>query len=307
MAMSDLTRRGRKTVIGALVAAALVVNLVGPGLLIGNDVFVLVAAGAIAAEACLLAIWAALGPQTVAVRLLITLPLLVLCICAYITGVRQSFSIDTTPQPFQTYAAIVMAAELMFIWVQVPLFVFVQVPLWVARVRSGRWIDLAASPDDGNDRRVIQFGLRYLLALTTVVALLLLVVRYSVGSASWDLGASSMEWLYYIATLAMYTVVSTLVCLPCVWLILDRGRDKLAWLIWFVAATAAGPLLTAALLPVLNGGVIRFNGDTVIGTYCFTIGLAMTTILVLLAVRKLGYRLVGSAAELDSNRESHQQ
>jgi hypothetical protein len=89
-------------------------------------------------------------------------------------------------------------------------------------------------------------------------------------------------------------VFSTVVCLPAVWLALsDRFRGNC--LVWLVGVVCLGPLIVMVALAGL--GAARFEGETVVGIFSFGLGVAGTTVLVLLIVRALGYRLIGPNSE----------
>ena len=170
------TRPARIQFFYFVVASALLANVCVPAFLSDawprdSAMFLrLMAGGALCAEVCLLAIWAALGPQPVIYRVPLAFSLLVLAVCAFLVGLQMR----DQPQTQEPDSAVGLAI------VAVVMFTAVQIPFLFVRARDHKRI---ASPDTrfltpAEDS--LQFGLRYLLGWMTGVGLLLAIVRYSV-------------------------------------------------------------------------------------------------------------------------------
>jgi hypothetical protein len=288
---------GRPLVIASIVAVAVVGNYVIPSAFVDGgpaeiEPYVAVfATGALVAEACLLAIWAALGRQAISYRLLCPCAILLLATCAFFAGIRSSVGPATSRQPpLQVAMILIIAASLMF--------VSLQIPLWVLRIRYGRRIDVMTRPQ-ATDNAPVQFSLRYLMILTAVVAVGMVAARTALAGTEWE--PSDGPWLMVVTMIAIFALFSTAVCVPCVRITLDEEEAAGRWggillLVFFI-----GPVSTMVAVVVVSGEGFSNSGELLLGIYCFAAGMLLTTVVVLLIMRGLGYRLVRlPASELDT-------
>ena len=275
--------RGRNFVLAGLIALAMGANILGPSLFWGvrqSEVLqfvAFVALGALVAEVCLLSIWSALGAQAVMLRVPISLGLLIAATCAFLMGLQ----LPGDEMPFDSAIGIGATSIMMFCCVQVPLL--------GVRAKWHRTIDWGAPGSVSIRHESAQFGLRYLLVFTTLVGVLLMMVKQSLPAGRF---ANSIPLAETIAVMFVIMVFSTLICLPCVWLALSTGRP-LVWLVWLAVVGLAGPPVVVACISAIVSNVPQLA--RVIATmYCFALGAAGTMLLTLLILRSLGYRLIGT-------------
>jgi hypothetical protein len=178
------------------------------------------------------------------------------------------------------------------------MFVSLQIPLWVLRIRYGRRIDVMTRPQ-ATDNAPVQFSLRYLMILTAVVAVGMVAARTALAGTEWE--PSDGPWLMVVTMIAIFALFSTAVCVPCVRITLDEEEAAGRWggillLVFFI-----GPVSTMVAVVVVSGEGFSNSGELLLGIYCFAAGMLLTTVVVLLIMRGLGYRLVRlPASELDA-------
>lgn len=236
--------------------------------------------GTYAAQLNLIAIWGALAPGRIVVRLPWAWFLATLMWCALVLGSRFAYPEGQYGPALDRDDALTLGAVLLFG------VVTAQVPLWIARRWSWRLVLAARERDDavGDER---QFSLRQLLAGMTLFGVALGLVRGILPPGVAGLGMDH-ELLGILIVLA---IVNMLVVLPCVW-----G----AFLPWrLLAALAALWLLYALVVTVVEIAVlVAFlgapSGDPdfywMFLLFNLTQCLAVTATLILL--RSVGFRLV---------------
>jgi len=278
----------RTAVLVLMILFFLCANLVGPWLF--WDVYgwnfvqyaALFATGGLAAEVCLLAIWSALGAQSVVFRVPLTGSLVLVAGCAYVIGLR--FPGDDLPLDVGIF---MIAAGLL-------MYGCIQVPLWVLRVVTQQRIDVPEETDGASSAGApVQFTVRDLLIGTAVVGMLLVLVKHSLPEGHLSTHA---RWFVVVGTGLVFVAFSAAICLPCIWLTL-RDNPNRSWALGLSIVVLGGPpVVFAALVAISAGG--PDVAEVIMGIYVFGLGTAATLILVLLIVRAIGYRLICPAAKL---------
>lgn len=281
--MSSVVRERRRIALIGAVAAAVAANVYLPRLLGGasgrNGIYLAAfALGCLVSQACLLAIWAALGSQSVLQRLPLTLVLLTLLTCAYAVGLQIGGELPLEVA-FITFTA---AAAL---------FCSVKLPLLLARWLTGCRIDsFDAQPLKAVDESA-QFGVRYLLGCVAGVAVLLVLIRNSLPQSEFS-QSIRQRVPEIVAMVCLFVLLSALICLPCVRIVL--GRKLVAWpLVRLIAVMLFGPATIIALMSWLFSrppppSEVR---EILLSFHLFTAGHAGILMLALLAMRACGLRL----------------
>ncbi len=178
--------------------------------------------GVIAAETTLLAVFAALAPFSLFVRVaLSTAGVTFVCVAAFHLS-------DATGEE-----------RLVFAGVTVLQWIAVQIPLWMFRLRSG-WC-LRRTPAAGSGARLqdLQFGIRQLLAWTAVVAAVLSIAKTTIASGSRD--PSNMDPPSSILVTLILVVFNSLAAWPMIWAAFVRSR----MFVWCGVALACSAILCA--------------------------------------------------------------
>jgi hypothetical protein len=216
------------------------------------------------AQASVLAAWNALGDQRGSVRPLETMGILFAswATCFGIPWVAQSFPGDILVPGIAVFAQ----------------WVVIQIPFWLARLSFGWRLEKIDAEPAASSRSPVQFSILHLLAWTTVVAVVLGIVRWIapvVATASRD-GAGFAVFLLFNAVLGWPTLLG---CMVKRWV----GVALLAALATVVVVTRFQPYVYQTLLgfkpmpdafPWLNGAI-----------FCWTAGS-------MLILRGMGMRLV---------------
>ena len=92
------------------------------------------------------------------------------------------------------------------------------------------------------------------------------------------------------AGVAVFLVFAALICQPAVWLALS-ARFGGNYLTWFLGVVCLGPLIVTLIFAALFGLGLMDPSFT-LGAFTFGLGVAGTTLVVLLITRALGYRLI---------------
>ena len=276
----------RKVVLTIIIALFLCGNIFGPGLFWNaygkfSEQCGFFATGALVSEACLLAIWCALGALAVKYRLPLTGAILLVSVCCYVIGLRLPD--DTMPMEV---AIIVICSSVM-------MFFCMQVPLWIMRAITQRQIDLP-SKDGCPDSQYgsSQFGLGYLMICTAVVGVLLVIIKHSLPeSNSFD---GNAPWVQIFGALSVFMLFSAIICLPCAWLAFAEKYRVFSG-VWLFIALFLGPLIVFSALDMIFG--LPNDMEPVIGIFSFGLGGGVSTLLVLFIARLLGYRLLRPTIE----------
>ena len=218
-----------------------------------------VATGAMVAEVCLLAIWCSLSQQAITVRLPVTIALVLVGACSFCLGVQHSTS--KWPGAFPLEAALMIAAG------GFAMFLVMQVPLWLVRCATQSRI---ATPETFRRGPVLQgkqFSIRYLMLWTGFVSVLLVVVRNSFPTESEGV---PLRVLTEVATfLLIYVVLSSLLCLPCIWIALIE-RPRIYSALTLAATITFGPFVVFVTTNLVFPGQEAI--ELVPGVLCYEIG-----------------------------------
>ena len=237
--------------------------------------------GGVVAEICLVAIWAALGPQPFVNRVPFTFALLSLAYCAFMVG--QQFP-DASIFSLEDAASIGLGAVVIFTGVQVPLLI---VRSWDHRRIASRDTRYLTAEEES-----LQFGMRHLLSWMSAIAFMLVVVRHSLGDTSFQRSTNRMlaDLPAILGGMLMFAFLSALICLPCIRLALGF-RFAARRLVWLIFVFLASPPCVIGVVMMFDGR-LRGADRVLIGLYSTLLGLALSLLVVLLGLRRLGFRLV---------------
>jgi acetyl esterase len=290
-AMRDMRNMGmfRASCLAGLCLLGVAGNLVGPSIFwysYRSEVLqhcAFVATGAMIAEVCLLAIWCGLSRQAITVRLPVTMALVLVGACSFCLGVQL-------PQRDNT-VAVPLEAALMVAGGACAMFLVMQVPLWLIRCATRSRIGTPESIRLGPVLQGKQFSIGYLMLWMAFISVLLVIVRNSFPTQSEGV---PLRILIEVATfLLIYIVLSSLLCLPCIWIALIE-RPRIYCALTLVATIIFGPFVVFVTTNSLLPGQDPI--ELVLGVLCYEIGFAGTTLGVLFAVRFLGYRMLANDA-----------
>lgn len=283
---NDTTRR--IGAISGLCLLAVVGNLVLPSLFWEPfdrgwiaDNLVFTAIGALVAQVCLLGIWCGLSQQAIKYRLPVTAALVLIGACSYCLGLQLP-DWGSTDSGLPTEVAFVLAGAAF------GMFALLQIPLWLVRrsTQSRIAIPETARFEDSLSGR--QFSVGYLMLWTTLVGVLLVIVRNVLPERS-EGGLSSSDLVDIVMLILVYIGLSSLLCIPCVWIALPE-RPHIGASMVLCGAFIAGPLLSLFFTIMIVG---RSDvGQLLTGVAYFEAGLTGTTLAVLLVLRSLGYRVL---------------
>jgi len=245
-----------------------------------------VACGALVAEVCLLGIWCGLSVQSLKYRLPGTCALVLLAACTISIGLQIA---DGGPRRsgMPVEVALVIAAA------SYGMFAVLQIPLWL--VRKTKQLRIASRIDTNNlePLRSRQFSLGYLMLWTALVGVLLVIVRESLPRES---GGVRMREIVEIALATIcYVVLSSLLSMPCLWLVLAKQRSWSA-LVALGCTLVGGPVFILICSSMI---FVRQLPDEILpGVACYEVGLTGTSIVVLLVLRLTGYRMVDVGSKI---------
>ena len=131
-----------------------------------RQILLCIALGPFLAIPCLLAIWCSLGEQTAIVRITLSMALAILFYFVYV-GTIKTVGIGNLP----------VFAYVLFGSIAISTIVLVQIPFWLFRLTTGQ--RLSRRKDSAVN--AIQFGIKHLLIITTQVALIVWIAKYSVS------------------------------------------------------------------------------------------------------------------------------
>ena len=166
------------------------------------------------------------------------------------------------------------------------MFVVMQVPLWLTRRATQCRIATPESASFGESLEGKQFSVGYLLLWTTLAGLLQFLVRNTLPEHSERI--SPRQLVEIVMAILVYIGLSSLLCIPCVWIMLSE-RPQRGPVLLLAGALMAGPFLMLVFTNLIFGRL--HTGELLVGVTCYEIGLSGTTLAVLLVLRFLGYRL----------------
>lgn len=269
--------------IGILILGHLLVDFFLPSLMFpraGGQWLFAALLGVCVAQVNLIAVWAALAPGRVLLRLPWSIFLGVLMWYALVLGNR------VRPAWTEYWGGISLDEALQLGLIILAGVIVVQIPLWIAS-RLSRWrlLPPGKSGDDAIDER--QFNIRHLIAGTLVTSLALGAGRLVLPPGELRIARLDDElWVL----LPVVTVVNLIVAMPCIWGAFVRARWllplALGWVFYAVVAT----LVEVAFLIAVLGGP---GSDDVWGYMTlFNICQCGCVFGTLLCLRAVGFRLV---------------
>lgn len=187
-----------------------------------DDTFAGLVLGAIAAQITLLAVFSALAPVPVFLRITagvfgaITVSMAIFCMEGPGDGERMEIS---------------GAAFLQWI--------AVQIPLWVFRVQSGWHLRRSTENLAAFRRQDLQFGIRQLMAWTAVVAVILSIAKTAIPDDVVDNSRNAMRMREIGAIMILLTIFNSLAAWPMIWAAFVRSR----MLVWCGVAIACSAVL----------------------------------------------------------------
>ena len=123
---------------------------------------------------------------------------------------------------------------------------------------------------------------------TALVGVLLVLVRNVLPDHA-DGGFTLGELLEIVMAILLYIGLSSLLCIPCVWIALAE-RPHIGSMLLLAGALIVCPFLTQVCTSMIfHQGL---DDDVLIGVTSYEVGLTVTTLAALLVLRLLGYRLL---------------
>ena len=230
------------------------------------------AVGLMAAEICLFGIWLALGSQTLLPRVCLSLGAMFALTCLYLVGVH---SLDDGTMPGEV--------QLIILGIPFVLVGLICFPLGLLRWRSKGAVSRKVVDQDVETS---QFGIRHLLTLTAVAAVLVVLAQNAFPKANFEGGASRLEILDF---LTIYMLLTCLICLLSLAAVFDGNRRKLNFI--FLPVVVAIGSVVASL--VLSGSSRSFQnnlGDTIFNSIVYSASMAIGLVAVLAAFYAVGFR-----------------
>lgn len=276
----------RFIVMTGLCSLAVACNLVGPSIFWGAGYMdwlqycAFVTTGALVAEVCLLAIWCGLSQQAIKFRLPVTVALLLVVACSFCIGLQL-------PDLGRANQGMPLEAALMISGAGFGLFVVMQVPLWIIRRTTGCRIATPETATLGGSLQGRQFSVGYLMLWTAMIGVLLVLVRNSLPEARE--GIPPRDLVSIVMFLLIYVGLSSLLCMPCIWITLAE-RPQIRSALTLAGAIVAGPFVILVCTNMIFPG--QQIAEVVPSVLCYELGLAGTTLAMLFVLRLLGYRML---------------
>ena len=248
-----------------------------------RQILLCIALGPFLAIPCLLAIWCSLGEQTAIVRITLSMALAILFYFVYV-GTIKTVGIGNLP----------VFAYVLFGSIAISTIVLVQIPFWLFRLTTGQ--RLSRRKDSAVN--AIQFGIKHLLIITTLVALIVWIAKYSVSmDRLGPNGAPPLSTMINFCALFIGLIwVLTLLCLPVVFSNTLRQR------IWTAVLLLGVLIIVPYSLANPVEQIIYFQGrpvtvdptvfwDVTANIFAFSTSFAVALLAVLMAFYLIGYRL----------------
>ena len=237
-----------------------------------EDSLISSAVGLMAAEICLFGIWLALGSQTLLPRVCLSLGAMFALTCLYLVGVH---SLDDGTMPGEV--------QLTILGIPFVLAGLICFPLGLLRWNSKGAVSRKVVDQDVETS---QFGIRHLLTLTAVAAVLVVLAQNAFPKANFEGGASRLEILDF---LTIYMLLTCLICLLSLAAVFDGNRRKLNF-IFLPVGVAIGSVVASL---VLSGSIRSFQnnlGDTIFNSIVYSASMAIGLVAVLAAFYAVGFR-----------------
>lgn len=243
--------------------------------------------GASVAQINLIAIWAALAPGRVMLRLPWSIFLATLMWYAIVIGLRTTSWWDNYSFSVSYYRSTPSFGDLVLLGIIVLIgVVVVQVPLWAMSRLSG-WRLLPPATDVAQaSADEAQFNLKHLIAGTLLASVMLGLGRVVLPAAQWETFDMEGELAVVIPAVLLVNLV---VVVPCIWIAFARLYVlvplAVAWVVWAIIAS----LIQIAILGALFGGPPAYVWVTFT---LFNIAQGLAVIGALAVLRISGFRLL---------------
>jgi hypothetical protein len=236
------------------------------------------ALGALVAQPCLLSVWATLLAQRSVTRVAFSFFTLCAVTTVYLAALAST---DKTGMPIEVI--------LIVFGVSFGLYLLASIPIGLFRWKSGHALSRLAAVEESDQS--IQFGIRHIFILMTVVAVLLPVAKTLFGKVTSEPDA---PWLAILSFLALYSLLvlgAFLSSIACVF-----SPRRVPYYIALVVYTSIMPIPVAYAMAYFSTIFNAMEISYVINGICFVTCFSLTMIAVLSMYRLIGYRLrpVGS-------------
>ncbi|MFK7766275.1 MAG: hypothetical protein AB8B55_03455 [Mariniblastus sp.] len=234
-----------------------------------------IAIGMLVVQACLIAIWFAMGKQIFIIRASLTFGILLILSASFSHGI-------VTADP-----VIPMEIPIMILAVAIGLFLIIQTPLWIYRRSTCQVISRSSSTSNLSAE---QFSIKHLLIATTIAAVLFAAGRFFIPDLEYDGGAPIGAISHFVLS---YAVLVALLSFLCVGFVFVENKRVVKRIAIGVAITLTILLVPAFFYMVMKGRIFSayqpFEG--IFYTVIFSCSLTATMLVVLFAYRSLGFRL----------------
>ncbi len=239
--------------------------------------------GVITAQLTVICVWGTLVHGTLLVRLPWTFLLLVLSWCGFVLGIHLY------PGTYGPDATIEAAITWIFG------FVVSFIPLKIAALCFG-WQIVQSRTADPSNRRDSRYSIADMMIGTLLIALSLGIVRAILPVTGINLFEAMRSSLFNqaegLTVITIFSVVSLLVKLPCIWISLGEQRSKVLsrigiWIVYCLGLAIAEIVLLNLLLGAPGGDVSELYAGIILSHQL----MGAVMLLVCLALRGLGYRI----------------
>lgn len=228
-------------------------------------------AGGLVSEVAFTATIAALWNARLHHSLVVAVTLLVLVATTYVFGL--ALMADNVPlEPILLIYAIAIAG-----------FIFLTLVLGVARLATGLCITHRTSLIEVPLVASSNYSIGYLLACTSAAAVIIAAVRFTL-TGSKSIGGPP-GWM--VSAAAVYVAYATAIYLPCVWIALATRFRRTALMLLLAEFLLLAPFASA----FMHRTIVKLNNDAGIAIYAFSLGQALSSILMWHIYRLCGYRL----------------
>jgi len=242
----------------------------GPGSFF--EVMMSFAVALLAAQVFLVAIWLTLGSQRFVLRFWFSLGTLFALICLYVVGV--SYNDNSLPAEIPLIVLGIASVGV----------VTTSIPLGLLRCKGGRVISRKIVDYDTEPS---QFGIRHLLIVTAVTAVLIPLAQSAFSNPRFEGGA---PWMEILCFLAVYMLLSCLVCLLSMAFVFAEKRRLMNIALLAVAVLLGSPIAACVMAASFSGFRIGLS-STIFNSIVYSTALSFALVSVLGIFRAFGYRL----------------
>lgn len=239
-----------------------------------------VALGLLVVQPVLLSIWCALGNQNTMLRLLFSIGMLVVLTFVY-TKV-----LDTDGAPLEV--------TLVLCGIVLAIAAIVQIPLWIFRTLTGNVLMLPPRQLEGQpELSRSQYGIKHLLLITTVVALLTTLLRILAPEKALEGRSNAVPWFELSVFLLTFIVAKSLLAFLTLGAVFNQKR-RLRFVFAQFVFLIVMPLVCLEVLRRSNlfGVVSVWEPEPIISVFVFFWSLSAAIIIGLGTFYLIGYRLM---------------